>query len=295
MTDLLPFVLLAVAAIVVLHLAADRTGLPAAALLTVAGLVYGLLPGPNVELDPDVVLNLVLPPLLYSAALNASLLAIRANLRAVVSLSVLLVLATALLVGAGMALVVPGVTLAAGIALGGAVAPPDPVAALSVARRARLPNRLVTLIEGEGLLNDATALTIFSVAVTAAVSGSFSYGSAGLTFVVMAAGGLIVGALAALVVRLLRRAIRDPIVTNVISLAVPFATYQVAERLHVSGVLAVVVAGLLIAHDSPRFSTGSSRLQTQAGVAVGGLPARGLRVPADRRAAARGDRRPARG
>ena len=101
MLGVLAFVLAAVAVTVVLHLVADRSGIPAAALLTVAGLTYGLLPGPNIELDPDLVLTFVLPPLLYSAALNASLLAIRQNLRAVISLSVLLVLATALLVGIG--------------------------------------------------------------------------------------------------------------------------------------------------------------------------------------------------
>src|SRR3954451_15082400 len=168
------FVLAAGAVVVVLHWVADKTGLPAAALMTVAGIGYALLPGPNVLLDPDVVLTLVIPPLLYSAALDSSLLAIRQHLRTVISLSVLLVLATALLVGVGFLLFVPGVTLAAGIALGAAVAPPDPVAALSVGRRVGLPARVLTLIEGEGLLNDATALTILTVAVSAATGGGYS-------------------------------------------------------------------------------------------------------------------------
>ncbi|MCW2634109.1 MAG: Na+/H+ antiporter, partial [Blastococcus sp.] len=120
----LMLVLGAIGVLVVVRWVADRTGLPAAALLTVLGIVYALLPGPNIGLDPDLVLTLVLPPLLYSAALDASLLAIRRNLRTVVSLSVLLVFGTALLIGIGFELWVPGATLAAGLALGAAVAPP---------------------------------------------------------------------------------------------------------------------------------------------------------------------------
>jgi CPA1 family monovalent cation:H+ antiporter len=260
----LTFVLAAVAVIVVAQLVSNRTGVPAAALLTVAGLLYAVLPGPNIELDPDIVLTLVLPPLLYSAALNSSLLAIRKRMRAVISLSVLLVLATAVLVGVGMDLFVPGMTLAAGIALGGAVAPPDPVAALAVGRRAGLPPKLITLIEGEGLLNDATALTTLTVAVTAATSGSFSIGRAALQFVVASVGGLLVGILVTLVVRLLRARVSEPVLVNSVSLATPFAAYALGEELHVSGVLAVVVAGLMVGHDTPRFTSGASRLQTTA-------------------------------
>src|SRR5690242_2618512 len=126
--------------------------------MTVAGIAYALLPGPNVVLDPHIILTLVIPPLLYSAALDSSLLDIRRHARTVISLSVLLVLATALLIGFGISWWVGGATLAAGIALGAAVAPPDPVAALAVGRRAGLPGKLITLIQGEGLLNDATAL-----------------------------------------------------------------------------------------------------------------------------------------
>jgi len=154
--------------------------------------------------------------------------------------------------------------LAAGIALGAAVAPPDPVAALAIGRRAKLPPRLITLIEGEGLLNDATALTTFSVAVAAAVSGGFSAPAFALRFLVAAVGGLAVGVLAALLVRLLRSRFSDPLMINSVSLVTPFAAYLVGEELHVSGVLAVVVAGLIIGHESPRFSSGRSRLQSTA-------------------------------
>ena len=172
--------LAALAVIVLVELVAHRTGLPAAALLTVAGLIYATLPGPNVVLNPDIVLTFVLPPLLYSTALSSSLTAIRRHLRSVVSLSVVLVLITAVLVGVGVDLLVPGITLAAGVTLGAAVAPPDPVASLAIGRRVGLPARLITLIEGEGLLNDATALTTFLVAAAAVTSGDFSYGRTAL-------------------------------------------------------------------------------------------------------------------
>ncbi len=257
------FVLATVAAIVVVRLVADRAGLPAAALLTLVGLAYALLPGPNVTLDPAVVLTFVLPPLLYSAALDSSLLAIGRNLRTVVSLSVVLVLLTAVLIGVGFQLFVAGATLAVGVAVGAAVAPPDPVAALAVGRRVGLPLNLVTLIQGEGLLNDATALTTLSVAVTAASGRGFSLPSAVGEFVLAAVGGALFGALVA-GVRLLRPLGRDPLIANAVSLATPFLAYLLGQAVHVSGVLAVVVAGLIVGHHSPRSTTSASRLQTSA-------------------------------
>ncbi|MGZ4508448.1 MAG: Na+/H+ antiporter [Blastococcus sp.] len=258
------FVLAAVAVIVAVRWVAERTGLPAAALLTLVGIGYAFLPGPNLPLDPDLVLTLVIPPLLYSAALDSSLLAIRRNLRTVVSLSVLLVLATAVLIGVGMYLFVAGATLAAGIALGAAVAPPDPVAALAVGRKVGLPPRLITLVQGEGLLNDATALTILSVAVAAARGGNFSPAGALGQFLLASVGGVAAGVAVAYGVRPLRRLRRDPLSSNAISLATPFLAYLLAEAVHVSGVLAVVVAGLIIGHNSPYWASGASRLQTDA-------------------------------
>ena len=258
------FVLAAVAVLVIVHWLAEKTGLPEAALLTVAGIGYALLPGPNIVLDPHLVLTVVLPPLLYSAALDSSLLAIRRNLRTVVSLSVVLVLVTAVLIGLGFSLWVSGATLAAGIALGAAVAPPDPVAALAVARKVGLPPRLITLIQGEGLLNDATALTILSVAVASATGAGFSAWSALGQFALSAVGGVAAGLLVAYAVRWLRRWRSDPLALNAISLATPFVAYLLGEKAHVSGVLAVVVAGLVVGHDGSRMVSGASRLQVNA-------------------------------
>lgn len=261
---LLLLVLAAVGVIVAVRWVAERSGLPAAALLTLVGIAYAFLPGPNITLDPELVLTFVLPPLLYSAALDASLTAIRRNLRTVVSLSVLLVLVTALVIGVGFELFVVGATLSAGIALGAAVAPPDPVAALAVGRKAGLPPRLITLIQGEGLLNDATALTILGVAIAAAQGEGFSTPAAVGQFVLAAAGGVAVGVAVAFGVRPLRRLRSDPLSSNAVSLATPFVAYLLGEAVHVSGVLAVVVAGLIIGHHNPSWASGASRLQTNA-------------------------------
>ncbi|MEV4709045.1 Na+/H+ antiporter [Actinoplanes sp. NPDC049316] len=258
------FILAGIAVIVAARWFGDRTGIPAAALLTVLGIAYAVLPGPNVELEPELVLTLVLPPLLYSAALDSSLLDIRHNLRTVVSLSVVLVLLTALLIGVGFHFFVAGATLAAGVALGAAVAPPDPVAALAVGKKVGLPRNIVTLVQGEGLLNDATALTLLSVAVSAAVGGTFSFSAAVGEFVISAAGGVIGGIVVAYANRATRPLCQDPIIANAVSLATPFVAYLLAERVHVSGVLAVVVAGLIVGHDAPRLVSGASRLQVSA-------------------------------
>ncbi|GAA2648657.1 Na+/H+ antiporter [Paractinoplanes durhamensis] len=262
--EILLYVLITVAVIVATRWVSRRTGLPSAALLTIVGIVYAFLPGENIPLNPELILTLVIPPLLYNAALDSSLLDIRHNLRIVISLSVLLVLATAMLVGVGFHLWVAGATLAAGVALGAAIAPPDPVAALAVGRRAGLPGNMITLIQGEGLLNDATALTILAVAIDSVDGVGFSFPVAVGRFLMSATGGVVAGVVVAYAVRLLRTLREDPISANAISLATPFAAYLLAESVHVSGVLAVVVAGLIIGHNAPRHSTGASRLQTSA-------------------------------
>lgn len=250
--------------ILLVRLVTTGTGVPSAVVLVIVGLVYSELPGKNIRLDPDVVLVLVIPPLLYSAALNAGVIEIRSNLARIASLSVGLVLATALGVGAALSAVVPGLGVAAAVALGAAVAPPDPVAALTIARRAGLPRRLLTLIEGEGLLNDATALTVYEVAVAAAVGSGFSVLDGVGRFLLAAAGGIAAGLLVAAVARAARRRLDDPLVENSLSLATPFAAYGLAEVAHLSGVLAVVIAGLVLGHQAPAIESGAARLQTRA-------------------------------
>jgi CPA1 family monovalent cation:H+ antiporter len=258
------FVLGGLAVALVVRVVADRTNLPAAVLLVLAGLAFGWLPGKTIELEPELILDVVIPPLLYVAARDASLLEIRNNVRLVVSMSVALVAVTAAIVGAGLILVVPGLTFAAALAIGAAVAPPDPVAALAIGRRAGLPSRLMTLIEGEGLLNDATALTIYSLAVTAAVGGGFSWGEGIGRFLLAVVAGVAVGIAVAKVLTALRRFTGDVLVENAMSLATPFLAFALAETIEGSGVLAVVVTGLLLGHHRGQGGSGASRLQIAA-------------------------------
>ncbi|WP_343574232.1 sodium:proton antiporter [Mycobacterium sp.] len=260
----LVMLLAAVGVIVAVTWIAERTGLPSAALLAVGGIVYAFLPGPNIVLRPDPALYCILPPLLYNAALESSLLQIRRNLRTVISLSVVLVLVTAFSVGATFALLVGGATFAIGTALGAAVAPPDPVAALAVARKVGLPANIITLVEGEGLLNDATALTTLSVTVAVASGDGFSAASAAEKFLFAAIGGFAVGVAIAVGRRLVNRWISDSLAANAVSLATPFVAYFAAEQISASGVLAVVVCGLIVGHDLPRTESSATRLQTRA-------------------------------
>jgi Na+/H+ antiporter len=253
-----------VAVIVALNLVARRTGLPAAALLVIAGLVYAALPGPNVTLSPHLLLQLVIPPLLYAAALNSSALALRRNRRTIASLSIGLVVATAVVVGVALHAAAGAVTLSAAVALGAAVAPSDPVASLAIGRRVGLPGRLVSIVEGEGLLNDATALTLFGVMTTAATGGDSSALQGVGRFMLATSGGIVTGLVVAAVLGQLRRWINDPLSENAVSLVTPFIAYRVAESFGGSGVLAVVVAGLYYAHRGPSLQTGQSRLQTRA-------------------------------
>lgn len=264
MLSILGLVLAATALIVLAQVLSQKSSIPAAALLTLAGLAVSTSSLPDIVLDPDLVLTLVIPPLLYSAALNSSLVAIRRNVWTILSLSVALVVVTASAVGVGIALLIPGASLAAGMALGAAVAPPDPVAALAVGRRAGIPPKLITLIEGEGLLNDATALTMLTIATTAIAAQDMTFTHAGGLFVLAAVGGVIVGAVIARVIRFVQRFLDEPLLLNVVSLATPFVAYVAAEEVHASGVLAVVVAALFIGHDTRHAVSGASRLQSGA-------------------------------
>jgi monovalent cation/hydrogen antiporter len=262
--EVVGFALAIVAVTVAARGLADRFRVPYAIVLTGCGLIYAVLPLPEFRLEPEIVLWFIIPPLLYAAALRSSLLAIRVDWRPISSLAVALVLVTALAVGGMVSAVVPKISLAAALVLGAAVAPPDPVAALSIGRRVGLPSRLLTLIGAEGMLNDATALTTLQVAVAATVAGQFSFGAATGEFLAAVAGGLAIGVAVGYLLRLARPLLRNPLRANAVSLATPFAAYLAAESAHVSGVLAVIIAGLMAGHDSPRDESGASRLQADA-------------------------------
>jgi CPA1 family monovalent cation:H+ antiporter len=233
--------------------------------LVVVGLALALIPGfPVVVLEPEVVLIGVLPPLLYVAALETSVPAFRHNIRSILLLAVGLVIFTAVAVGLLVHALLPQVPLAACLALGAVVAPPDAVAATAIAKRIGLPRRLVTILEGESLLNDATALVIFRVTVVVAVGTAVGPMGVAQQVMLAAGGGVLVGALGALTAAFLHRRTRDPLLDNSISLLTPFAVTVVAELIHASAVVAVVVTGLYLGHRMPTLMSAASRLQMGA-------------------------------
>jgi monovalent cation/hydrogen antiporter len=254
-----------VAVVVAVAALARRFGLLAPILLVVAGLVLSLVPGvPMVELDAEVVLIGILPPLLYVAALETSVPAFRFNIRPILLLAVGLVLFTALAVGLVVHALLPGVPLAICVALGAVVAPPDAVAATAVARRIGLPRRVVTILEGESLINDATALVLLRVSIGAAVGSAVGIGNIALDTLVAAGGGIAVGAVGALVLGYLHKRTIEPLLDNALSLLTPFIVVLAAELVHASGVVAVVVAGLALGHRMPTLMSAGSRLQMEA-------------------------------
>ncbi|MCG5432169.1 Na+/H+ antiporter [Mycobacterium sp. MYCO198283] len=232
--------------------------------LVVAGLAIGSVPGaPDFELDPDLVLFVILPPLLWSAGLESSYVNLRRNIRAIGLLAVGLPLVTTFAVGFVAYRTVPELTVAAALVLGAIVAPPDAVSATAVGRRLGLPRRMMTLLGGESLLNDATALTAYKVALAAALGTAASWERPLATFGLAAIGGAAVGvALGALLVWV-RRILDDPLVESAVGLLAPFAIYLAAEEIHGSGVLAVVVAALIAGQHSTRAGY-ATRLQDQA-------------------------------
>lgn len=241
--------------------AARRVGLQAPILLLVVGVAGSFVPGvPAYDLDPEIMLVAVLPLLLYAAAFNTSFPAFRANAGPIVSLSVGLTLFTTVVVGFVASAVIPGLGLAGGMVLGAVVAPPDAVAATAVGRQVGMPRRVLTLLEGESLFNDAAALTAYGVAVAAVVGGSFSLLSAAGQFLIASLGGLAIGGVVAVVAARVRARIDSAVSDVTLSLVAPFAAYFPAEEMHASGLVATVVVGLYLGHRSPTLMNPPSRV-----------------------------------
>ncbi|MCV7432227.1 Na+/H+ antiporter [Mycolicibacterium bacteremicum] len=252
-------------AAVLLAAVSRRLDVSAPLALVVAGLAASNIPGfDRVELDPDLVLFVILPPLLWSAGLESSYVNMRRRAGAIGMLAVGMPLITTLAVGFVAYRVVPEFTLAAALTLGAIIAPPDAVSATAVGRRLGLPRRVMTLLGGESLLNDATALTAYKVALAAAIGASTGWKSGLGTFVVAAAGGVVVGVLAGLTITFVRSRLADPLVESAIGLLAPFVVYLVAEEAHTSGVLAVVIAALMIGQRTTTHAGYATRLQDDA-------------------------------
>src|SRR4029453_12179902 len=244
-----------------LSVLAGTVRMPYPIVLVLGGLVLGFMPGvPRAELPPDLVLVLFLPPLLYQAAFFSSPRDLRANARAITLLAVGLVLVTMSAVAVVAHTLVGGLPWAAAFALGAIVSPTDPLAATAIARRLGVPRRLVTVLEGESLVNDATALVAYRLAVAAVVGGSFTVWEAGLRFVVGTVGGVTIGLAVGWLLAEARRRIEDPVVEIVLSVVTGYAAYLPAELLGVSGVLAAVTAGLYVGWRAPELASPSTRL-----------------------------------
>ncbi|HEV7845932.1 MAG TPA: Na+/H+ antiporter [Thermoleophilaceae bacterium] len=254
------FLLVTVAALTAL---ARVLRVPYPILLVVGGSLVGFAPGvPDVQLPPELVLLIFLPPLLFNAAYFSSARDLRASMRPIVLTAIGLVLVTACAVAVAAHAVIDGLPWAAAFALGAIVSPTDPLAATTIARRLGVPSRLTAVIEGESLVNDGTALVAYRTAVSAAVGGSFDLLGASGEFVVNVLGGIAVGAAAGvLLVAVLRRLVADDVVGVVISLAAGYVAYIPAEEIGVSGVLAAVTVGLIVGHRSSELSTPASRLR----------------------------------
>ena len=256
--------LLAVAAVVLVVAVtsiSDRVGVAAPIVLVVLGVGLSLVPGvPTVTMDPDVVLSVVLPLLLYAAAVNMPATDFRRDLGSITALSVVLVVVSAFAVGLFLWWLLPGLGLAAAVALGAVVSPPDAVAATSIGKRLGLPNRLVTILEGEGLVNDATALVMLRSAVVA-TSGAISVGGVLADFAYAVVVAVLIGLAVGWVSVQVRARLHQPVTSTAISLVVPFIAFIPAEHVGASGVLSVVVAGLVTGIRAPR------RLSSQARVA----------------------------
>jgi len=255
--------ILAVAAMLAI---APTLRIPYPILLVIGGLAIGVIPGmPEFELEPELVFFGVLPPLLYSAAFFTSLRELRANARPIGLLAVGLVAVTTVGVAVVAHTFIDGLTWSSAFVLGAIVSPTDPLAATSIARRLGVPRKLVSIVEGESLINDGTGLVLYRVAVVAVVAGSFSAFYTGGLFIVSAGGGIMVGLGVGWIVRQIRRRLDNPPAEITISLLTGYVAFIPAELMGVSAVLAAVTAGIYLGWHTPELTTAQVRLQ---GVAV---------------------------
>src|SRR5436190_2249061 len=254
-------ILICLVAVALLALVARKIGVPYPILLVIAGGLLAFVPGlPTIRLDPQLVFDLFLPPLIYPAAVYTSWRDFRANLRSSLALAIFLVLltmaATAYLLHA-----LTGLPLAVGFVFGALLSPPDAVAALAVTKDLRVPRKIIVILEGESLVNDATSFISFRFAVAAVLTGSFSLAQASVQFLFVAVGGIAVGLATGWLATQVQKRLDDPPVQTMFSLLTPYVAYFSGERLHVSGILAVVIAGIYYGWRIPRVLSGRMRLQ----------------------------------
>jgi CPA1 family monovalent cation:H+ antiporter len=261
MTAIIHTILLMAAVLAAIAVAAKRLNIAPSILLVIAGVGLALVPGlPNIQLAPELVLLVFLPPLIYSAGVAMSWREFRFNLRPIALLAFGCVLFTTCAVAAAAHFIL-GFSWPVGFLLGAIVAPPDAVAPLAIARRLGLPRSLVVVLEGEGLANDATALILYRFAVVAISTGMFSFAEASGTFALIVVGEIIYGIGIGWLSLTLRKWAREPRVEITLSVMTPYLAYWIPESLHGSGVLATVACGLYVSWNGPRLIPSATRLQ----------------------------------
>jgi Na+/H+ antiporter len=256
-------VIILLAVVTALAEVTDKIRVPYPILLVIAGIAIGMIPGmPSVSLDPEVVFLIFLPPVLYSAAWNTSWPDFRAAKRPITLLAIGCVIFTTCAVAWVAHLVIPGFNWAESFVLGAIISPPDAVAATAATKGLSLPKRVITILEGESLVNDATGLIAYRYAVAAVATGAFNLWSAGIQFVVVATGGIALGLAVGVIFKWIHRFTPDnPTTDTTLTFLAPFVAYLGAESIHISGVLAVVVAGLYVSWNSSEVFSQQTRLQ----------------------------------
>ncbi|MDB5395806.1 MAG: Na+/H+ antiporter [Rhodospirillales bacterium] len=245
----------------ILSVVAGRLRVPYPSFLVIGGLAIGFLPiAPGVALEPRLVFTLFLPPVLFAAAYSTSWRDFRDNIRPIAALAIVLVAVTTYVVAIVAHYLIPELPIQAAFVLGAIISPPDAAAATAVLSRMKLPGRIVTIVEGESLVNDAIALVLYNFAVRLTVAGTFSVTEAGLSLAISVLGSLALGIVIGVVWTRLAERLSDPLISIAASFIVAFATYLAAEALHVSGVLAVVTVGLVFAWRAPTSLTAEVRL-----------------------------------
>src|SRR6201987_1029734 len=253
-------ILICLVAVALLALVARKIRGPYPILLTIVGVVLALIPGlPAIHLEPKLVFDLFLPPLLYPAAIFTSWRDFRLNLRSILPMAIVLVLVT-MTVTAYLFHDLVGLPLAVGFVFGALISPPDAVAALAITQNLRVPRKIIVILEGESLVNDATSFISFRFAVAAVMTGSFSLAQASSQFLFVAAGGICVGLAAGWLATQVQKRLDDPPVQTLFSLLTPYVAYFSGEKLHVSGILAVVITGIYYGWRAPRILSGRMRL-----------------------------------
>ncbi|MEJ1241958.1 Na+/H+ antiporter [Chryseolinea sp. T2] len=245
---------------------AERFKLPQSVLLVLSGLGIAFIPAmPEVKLSPDVVFFIFLPPILYNAASNTSWKDFKSEAAPISILAIALVFFTTVTVGIVTHLLIPGFSWPLAFLLGAIVSPPDAVATTSITKGLGLNRRVTTILEGESLVNDASALIAYRFSIAAIGTGSFIFWQAGLDFLIVGLGGIVLGlVMGVIVIYIQRKVVNNSIINTSMTLITPFIVYLVAERIHTSGVLAVVTTGLMMSRSASELYSYQTRIRNKA-------------------------------